>query len=361
MLSRTSFVNGLEGVVVAETRLSDVDGAAGRLILCGDLLGDFVFRHSFESAAARFWATARDEEALAPERVRTALGICRMTAFEHVSALLPALARLSASDGLRFALASLPGGGGEAHVSVTASIPVFLACIARQATGRPPVPPDPDAHHVEDFLRMLTGEPAEPREADALSTYLLTTIDHGMNASTFTARVIASTDADLVAAVVGAYGALTGPLHGGAPEPVLRMLDAIGTPDRATAWIEAQLQQGRRIMGFGHRIYRVRDPRADVLKDALESLAPGGDRLELARTVESAALDALARHKPGRKLETNVEFYTAMLLEALGIPGPAFTPVFAMGRVVGWTAHALEQRRSGRLIRPASVYVGAMP
>src|SRR5690606_3314872 len=188
-----------------------------------------------------------------------------------------------------------------------------------------------------------------------------TVMDHGMNASTFTARVVASTGAGLVGAVVAAYAALTGPLHGGAPEPVLDMLDAIGTPERAERWIDDALARGERLMGFGHRIYKVRDPRADVLKGALERLDPSDEKLALGRAVEAAAVAALRRHKPGRKLETHVEFYTAMLLDALGIPRAAFTPVFAVGRVVGWTAHALEQRRGGRLIRPASIYVGRVP
>ncbi|HEU4620563.1 MAG TPA: citrate synthase [Gammaproteobacteria bacterium] len=352
--------NGLEGIPAATTALSDVQGDVGRLILCGRDLADFAAGHGFESAAAEFWAVARAEPAAPAETVRAALGAGRAAAYARFLALRPALEALTLSEGLRLGLASLSEGTAP-HIAATAAVPVFVANVARLKEGHAPVAPDPARPHVEDFLRMLRGGAPSGRDVEALSTYLVTVMDHGMNASTFTARVIASTQANLVSAVVGAYAALTGPLHGGAPEPVLEMLDAIGRPERAAAWLEQRLAAGGRIMGFGHRIYRVRDPRADVLKAALEKLGAGNEKLELARAVETAALAALRRHKPERKLDTNVEFYTAMLLDALGIPRAAFTPVFAMGRVVGWTAHAFEQRRTGRLIRPASLYVGRTP
>jgi citrate synthase len=354
--------SGLEGIPAAETALSHVDGEAGRLILCGLHLEDFVATHGFESAAAAFWAAAEDDAPASTRDLRAALGVARDDAYARFIDLVPLLDRLTLSEGLRLGLASMPEqGAAGSHVAVTGAIPVLVANIARIKQGKTPVPPNAAAPQVDDFLRMLTGGAPKAGHVEALTTYLVTVMDHGMNASTFTARVIASTGAGIVSAVVGAYAALTGPLHGGAPEPVLDMLDAIETPQRAAAWLDAALQNGDRIMGFGHRIYRVRDPRADVLKAALETLAPSGAKFDLARAVEASALDALRRHKPGRRLETNVEFYTAMLLDALGLPREAFTPLFAMGRVVGWTAHALEQRRKGRLIRPASVYVGRMP
>lgn len=355
-----AFVPGLEGVAAAETVLSHVDGAAGRLIICGHELEAFVARYDFEAAAARLWAAAAGEPEQGADALGAALGTGRAAAFERYVALGRALDGLPLADGLRLAVASMPETA-DAHVAVTAAIPVFAANLARRAAGRPPVEPDPAASHVADFLRMLRGAAPGEADVDALRVYLLTVMDHGMNASTFTARVVASTGAGLVGAVVAAYAALTGPLHGGAPEPVLDMLDAIGTPERAERWIDDALARGERLMGFGHRIYKVRDPRADVLKGALERLDPSDEKLALGRAVEAAAVAALRRHKPGRKLETNVEFYTAMLLDALGIPRAAFTPVFAVGRVVGWTAHALEQRRGGRLIRPASIYVGRVP
>jgi citrate synthase len=212
---------------------------------------------------------------------------------------------------------------------------------------------------------MLKGHPASAPEVKAFETYLVTVIDHGLNASTFTARVIASTLAGLTSAFVGGLSALKGPLHGGAPGPVIEMLDGIGTPDNARAWIEAALDRGDRLFGFGHRVYKVRDPRADALKRAVRVLGetsnvlPG--RLAFAEAVEQAALAILKARKPSRSLQTNVEFYTALLLEALAFPPSAFTCVFAMGRSAGWIAHAREQVAGGRLIRPQSRYIGPRP
>jgi citrate synthase len=208
---------------------------------------------------------------------------------------------------------------------------------------------------------MLHNKRPEPREVAALDAYLVTVCDHGMNASTFTTRVVASTQADLFAAITAGYCALTGPLHGGAPEPVLEMLDAIGSRERIKPWVDDALARGERLMGFGHRVYRVRDPRADVLKAAIERFAGEGADLPFAGEVEAYIRAALRKKNPDRPLETNVEFFTAILLDALKIPRQAFTPVFAVARAAGWTAHALEQRRTGRLIRPSSSYVGAKP
>jgi citrate synthase len=210
---------------------------------------------------------------------------------------------------------------------------------------------------------MATGE-TSPAKAAALDAYLKTVSDHGMNASTFTARVIASTGSDLVSAVTGAIGALKGPLHGGAPGPVLDMLDAIGKPANAEAWLDGELKAGRRIMGMGHRIYRVRDPRAAVLEREVERLERAGvmtPRLALARAVEKAAAELLARKHPERALQANVEFYTAVLLDAVGLDRKLFSLMFAAGRAAGWSAHVAEQRATGRLIRPASEYIGQMP
>jgi citrate synthase len=223
------------------------------------------------------------------------------------------------------------------------------------------VRPDPALAQVADFLRMMRGEPASAAHVRALETYLVTVADHGMNASTFAARVIASTRAGLFSAVVGALCAFKGPLHGGAPGPVLDMLDAIAEPGNIRAWLNDALAQDVRLMGFGHRVYRVRDPRADVLKATVVTLRGGENRIRFAEAVEAEALALLRLHKPGRALDTNVEFYTALLLEALAIPRESFTNVFAVGRVAGWTAHVLEQNRIDRLIRPQSRYVGPEP
>lgn len=209
---------------------------------------------------------------------------------------------------------------------------------------------------------MLHGEPAAPERAAALDRYLVTASDHGLNASTFVARIVASTRAGLTSATIAAMSALKGPLHGGAPGPVLDMLDEIGSAEHAASWLEGALSRGDRLMGFGHRVYRVRDPRADALKEAVKRLASSEQvnpsRLRLAEAVEAAALDLLARKKPDRPLQTNTEFYTALLLEAVGLPREAFTCAFAAGRSAGWIAHAREQMLTGRLIRPQSRYVG---
>ena len=241
---------------------------------------------------------------------------------------------------------------------------VYAAAWVRLRAKKAPVAPDPSLSHAADYLRMMTGEAPSPALTDAADAYLVTVSDHGMNASTFTARVIASTGSDRVSAVVGAIGALKGPLHGGAPGPVLDMLDAIGTPDRARSWVDSELNAGRRLMGMGHRIYRVRDPRAAVLERAIERLekaATATGKLALARAVERACEDALAKRHPDRPLKANVEFYTAVVLDAVGIPREAFTPTFAVSRVAGWLGHYAEQQQSGRLIRPASRYIGAEP
>ncbi len=208
---------------------------------------------------------------------------------------------------------------------------------------------------------MLTGETPSAERVRGLETYLNTVIDHGLNASTFTARVIASTQSDFVSAVVGAVGALKGPLHGGAPGPALDMVFEIGDAVRAEEVLRRKIESGEKLMGFGHRVYKVRDPRADVLAAAAERLFrhDGDMRLyELARSVEAVAVRLLEEYKPGRRLQTNVEFYTALLLHGLGLDVPLFTPTFAISRVAGWIAHCFEQRAVGRIIRPQSVYVG---
>ena len=351
---------GLDDVVAAETVLSHVDGAAGRLIVRGFDLEEISGR-SFEAVVALLW------EGLAPRQeseatLRVALGEARATAFERAAPLLAATDRLSSIEGLRLLLSALADAEETPHhVLAVAALPVFVAALARRRQGLAAVRPDPRLPQVEDFLRMLRDAAAPAAHVRALETYLVSVADHGLNASTFAARVIASTRAGLFSAVVGALCAFKGPLHGGAPGPVLDMLDAIGTPDQIRPWLEAALAQDARLMGFGHRVYRVRDPRADVLKATVVTLRGGENRIRFAEAVEAEALAMLARHRPGRRIDTNVEFYTALLLEALAIPRDSFTNVFAVGRVAGWTGHILEQNRIDRLIRPQSRYVGPQP
>ena len=351
--------DGLEGVVAAETVLSHVDGERGRLIFRGHDIEDLAGRTSQEAVAALLWDGFVEA---VPAAGAGALGAARGAAFEIARPLLPPARGLSPVEGLRLLLAALPDTAAiPHHVLATAAMPVFVAALERDRRGETPVEPDPSLSQAADFLRMLRGAPATSAHVAALETYLVTVADHDLNASTFTARVVASTRAGVFSAVVAALCALKGPLHGGAPGPVLDMLDAIGHAERIEPWLEQAIGRGDRLMGFGHRVYRVRDPRADVLKEVALSLRGGANRIRLAEAVEAGALQVLARLKPGRRLDTNVEFYTALVLEALALPRELFTPIFAVGRVVGWTAHILEQTQGGRIIRPASAYVGPMP
>lgn len=347
--------NGLMGVVVADTACSRVDGERGELVIAGYNVEDLAGHAPFEAVVDLLW-----EGALSDGRARRAsLGAARVRAAERLPALRGALSHQDGMVALRGAIGALDEADPEA---LLAAVGVCWAAWMRRRVGQEPVAPDPNLGHAADLLRMGAGGGGPA--ADALDAYLVTVMDHGLNASTFTARVVASTGSDAVSAVVAALGALKGPLHGGAPGPVLDMLDAVGAPERAHAWIHSELQSGCRIMGMGHRIYRVRDPRASVLEAAISRLAAAGvagDRLALARAVEASAEAALAAHRPDRPLKCNVEFYTAVLLDAVGLPREAFTPTFAVGRAAGWLAHIDEQRRTGKLVRPDSRYVGREP
>lgn len=363
-------VGGLEDVIAAETTLSHVDGEAGRLILRGHDLEELAGRASFERVVSLLWAGlvpgAETEAALA-----RALGEARRAAFVHFQPLLAEGRDLSPMERMRFLLASFPDGAREREPAALLGAGAVAAAIAiRAAQGEAPLAPDPTLGQAADLLRMIRGAAAGEKEIATFETYLVTVMDHGLNASTFAARVVASTAAGLASSIVAGIGALKGPLHGGAPGPVLDMLDAIGRPERAADWIAAALDRGERLMGLGHRVYRVRDPRADVLKAAMQALLARlgsegnrrqAERLALAEAVEQAALAALKRRKSARRLDVNVEFYTALLLEALQIPRAGFTAVFAASRIAGWIAHVREQEASGRLIRPLSRYVGPLP
>lgn len=358
-------MSGLEGVVVAETELSDVDGERGQLIVRGSFIEDLVGRVTFEDVCALLW-TGRLPTAGEREGWRSRLGQARRDAFELFPTLGNALSLPDGMDALRAALGHLRATGDHETdtVALTAATAVFAAAWARLLTGRQPFEPDASCTHATDYLRMVTGSVPAPPRVEGLDSYLCCVVDHGLNASTLAARVVASTGSDVVSAVVAGVGALKGPLHGGAPGPVLDMLDAIETPERARPWLSAQLDGGQRIMGMGHRVYRVRDPRAAALERAATKLGAsgmGGDRLALARVVERVAETLLAERHPERQLRANVEFYTAVLLEAVGIPRVLFSPTFAVSRVAGWCAHYDEQRRRGRLMRPLSKYIGSMP
>jgi citrate synthase len=351
---------GLDGVVAATTRLSDVDGERGELVIAGYRVEDLATRASFEETTWLLWHGTLPNAAEL-QAFRDELASMRDVP-EGLIALLRTCARqqVDPMDALRIAAGALSLDTDRPAV-IVARMPTIVAAYARLRRGEEPIPPRTDLGHAANYLYLLDGSAPDPERVRALETYLNTVVDHGLNASTFTARVITSTGSDLVSAVVGALGALKGPLHGGAPGPALDMVFEIGDASRATDVLSRKLAAGERLMGFGHRIYKVRDPRADVLAAAAERLfTRGGDMAlyTLARAVEAEALRLLELHKPGRRLQTNVEFYTALLLHGLGFDLSLFTPTFAMSRVSGWIAHALEQRAANRIIRPQSEYVG---
>lgn len=376
-MTTTPAPKGLEGVVAAATRISHVDGLAGELIIGGYRLDEVAGRAAFEEVAFVLWNLARGGNAHLPTTVEykaltrelaelrpipsAALDVVR--AARHappMDALRMTLAMMSLDD------AAVKDESPEANYRraklLTARTPTIIAAHDRVRRGLEPIAPDAQLDRAANFLYMISGQVPTPAAAQALDTYWTTVIDHGMNASTFTARVIASTQSDMVSAITGAVGALKGPLHGGAPGPVLDMLVEIKTLDRAEEWVRTAIAHGDRMMGFGHRVYKVRDPRADVLSGAAKQLAEsgGGDKAlyDLAIGVEQIILRVLEEVKPGRHLKTNVEFFTALVLQSVGLTSDQFSAAFAAGRVAGWTAHVLEQQAENRLIRPASEYVG---
>jgi citrate synthase len=292
-----------------------------------------------------------------------------------VASVLPAIAAASgagALDGLRSAVSLLGAAEGfrplwdldrserrRDLMRLIATAPTLVAALYRLSRGLDPIDPDPSLSHVANYLAMVTGQAPDPALARALEQYLILTVDHGWNSSTFTARVIASTGADAAAAVTGAIGALSGPLHGGAPSRALDTLDAIGSADRAESYVREMLDRGERVMGFGHAVYRTDDPRSVMLRDVARRL--GGDLADMAIAVEQTILRVLAETKPDRPLYTNVEYYAGVVMNSCGLPRDMFTPTFAVSRTVGWCANVAEQAAERQLIRPAARYVGPTP
>jgi len=345
---------GLEGIVAAQTKLSHVDGERGELIIAGFPVAELAVNATFEETVWLLW----NGDLPMPPSFRADLAARREL---DLAILYKCAARnVDPMDALRIAAATISIDSDDPR-DIVAKFPTIVAAYARIAKGLEPIAPRRDLAHAANYLYMLSGDVADAERVRGLETYLNTVVDHGLNASTFTARVITSTGSDLVSAITGAVGALKGPLHGGAPGPALDMVFEIGDASRAEEVLRKKIEAGEKLMGFGHRVYKVRDPRADVLAAAAERMfTRGGDmRLyTLARSVEATALRLLEEYKPGRKLQTNVEFYTALLLHGLGLDVPLFTPTFAISRVAGWIAHCLEQRANNRIIRPQSEYVG---
>ena len=364
-MAQNGFVPGLEGVVAAQTRLSSVDGQRGELIIGGFALEELAGKATFEETVYLLWYgdlptadhLSNFQTQLAAHRTlpTATMDLLRAAAQENANGM----------DVLRMAAGTLnlesPVELREQAPALLARLPTAVAAYWRLCQGQEPIAPRSDLSHAANYLFMLTGEEPSPARIRGLERYLNTVVDHGLNASTFTARVIISTGSDLVSAITGAIGALKGPIHGGAPGPALDTVFEIGSPERAEDVLRDKLARGERLMGFGHRVYKVYDPRAAVLASAAREMyeADGDMTLyELARHVEKTAIHLLEEHKPGRNLQTNVEFYTALLLHGLNLPVDLFTPTFAIARAAGWIAHCFEQIEAGRIIRPQSEYVG---
>jgi citrate synthase len=362
-------ISGLEGVVAAETALSSVNGKIGELIIAGFAVDELASNATYEEAVYLLWhGDLPNQKQL--QQFRDSLAARRALPPATLRLLQEAAqAQIPAMDALRMAAGTLdldvaeePQAQAEALVARFATI---VATYHRLRQGKAALEPKAVLSHSANYLYMLHGREPHAAAVRALDTYLTTVIDHGLNASTFVARTIISTDSDLISAITGAVGALKGPKHGGAPGPALDMVFEIGSAEKAEPYLRAKLERGERLMGFGHRVYKVRDPRAEVLSQAAARLyessgQDNGNRqlYDLARHVEATAIRLLEEFKPGRNLQTNVEFYTALVLHGLELGTDLFAPTFAVGRVPGWIAHCFEQQQRGRLIRPTSLYDG---
>lgn len=358
-------VNGLEHVVAAETELSMVDGERGVLVYRGHLAPELATSHSFLEVAHLMW-TGHLPDASERQRLEQQMAETRVLP-DALIALLDALpANIDMMSALRTVVSAVHPTQEwpptvEDAARFAALVPTVIAHRYARLSGRDPVVPSSDLSHVANYLYMLTGQMPQQSHVRALEAYLILTIDHGLNASTFAGRVAASTRADMAAALTAALGTMKGPLHGGAPSGVMDMLEQIGTKDQAERWIREALERGERLMGFGHRVYKTRDPRAVALRQVVAELSGSDTWFDLATHTEETAIRLLEAYKPGRQLYTNVEYWAAAILRAVNIPKPLYTATFSASRVVGWTAHILEQSANNRLIRPQSVYVGPTP
>jgi citrate synthase len=351
--------SGLEGIVAAETTISLVDGQAGRLLYRGYEIGDLAAHGSYDRVVGLLldgeWPAHDDvlpAAPLSPAVLQALRGL--PTSVAPLDAMRTGVSAFGAERRMGW-----PPTAEQARELIALG-PAVVGAFARLRDGKQPVDSGEGAHLgvAGRLLHAVSGEEPDPAQARALDAYFTVCAEHGLNASTFTARVITSTQSDLASAVCGAVGALKGRLHGGAPSEVRDQLTQIGDVDHAEQWIRDALARGERLMGFGHRVYKTMDPRAAALRQVAERLAADADWLQLAIDVEDVALRLLAEHKPDRPLKTNVEYYASIVLDGVGLLTDLYTPAFAVARTAGWTAHALEQAEHGRLIRPHSRYVG---
>ena len=360
----SSYVPGLEGIVGAQTAISLVDGTNGRLVYQGYVIADLAEQMSYEEVAFLLWEGHLPNRAeldaltseLAANRELTQAATIARDALPADTDPMDVLRSVVSAQGVEHRLARPTR---PLAIHATASFPTILAKFYRRQLGLEPIAPRRELGHAANYLYMMNGKEPAADVVRALDTYLVLLADHGMNASTFTARVIASTESDLTSCLVGAIGALKGPAHGGAPSAVMDQLEQIETADRAESWLRDARKRKVRFMGFGHRVYRVYDPRARILKEMCRRLNP--KFYDLASKVEEIALQILHEEHPERPQSTNVEFYSAGVLQAIGLPKEFFTPTFAIARVAGWSAHVLEQAAHNRIIRPQSEYIGPEP
>ncbi|WP_265444162.1 citrate/2-methylcitrate synthase [Flexivirga meconopsidis] len=365
---------GLAGVVVAETAIGDVRGAEGFFHYRQYDATRLARDHSFEDvwhlmlrgelpteAQRGPWEADVAEALVIPEGLAEQLGVVMRAAGsdDPLVTLRTALSAYGALTGDRPLWDSDEDIKQRAALRTAAVVPWLVTAAHALASGREPVAPRPELGYVASYLAMLTGRTPSAEHIAALSRYLVLTIDHGFNNSTFTARTVASTGTDLSSCLVAGVGALAGPLHGGAPSRALDALDEIGSVERAEGWARAQLAAGQRVMGFGHPVYRTLDPRSELLKETAIEL--GGPTADLAVAAEAEVVKVLDEAKPDRPLRANVEYYAGVVMQACGVPREMFTPTFACSRVVGWAAHVLEQSRDRKIIRPRSRYVGPLP
>jgi citrate synthase len=360
----SDFSPGLEGVLAARTVISMVDGQNGRLVFRGYVIADLAEEMSYEEVAYLLWngelpTRSQLDEISDKLRAKRSLNPAAQAALKALPADTHPMDVLRTVVSAQGATARLVKPDIEQAIANVAVFPTLLAAFHRQRQGKEWLEPRSDLGQAANYLYMLTGEEPAPEKVQALNSYLVLLADHGMNASTFTARVIASTDSDLVSCLVGAIGALKGPAHGGAPSLVMEQLEQIGSPEKAETWGREALHRHERFMGFGHRVYRTYDPRAKILKAMCEKLNP--TFYALASKWEEVALHLLQERHPERPQATNVEFYSAGVLQAVGLPTDFFPATFGISRAAGWTAHVLEQVSDNRLIRPQSEYVGPEP
>ena len=354
---------GLEGVVAATTAISKVEGTEGRLIYRGYNIHDLARTTTYEEIAHLLWfGHLPNQDELADLKARFAAQRTIPDAVMRTLRTLPA--DTEPMDALRTAVSSwgavtIKGKPTvDQTIALTARFPLFLAAFHRLRQGKEPLESKAELSHAANYLYLLTGQVPSDEHVRGLNAYLVLLADHGMNASTFTARIVASTESDIASSVVAAIGALKGPLHGGAPSKVQDMLHEIGSAENAESWLRDAITTGKKLMGFGHRVYKTTDPRAEELREMSRVADPQG--FVMARHVEETALNLLEELKPGRRIYTNVEYYSATLMNSVGLSGDLFTPTFAVSRVAGWTAHILEQVSNNRLIRPEADYTGPL-